>query len=343
MELTLENLLSLVGGKLLTQGEGTHFSGLASLDEADAAEVSFLGNEKYYQDFLSTKAGAVLVPQETPESPAGVTLILVENPTFAFGEVVKFFMAQDNELTPGIDPTAVIAEGVSLDSNKVRVRAGAVIEEGCQIGDGCDIGSGCVIGANVTMGEDCHLHANATVRERCLIGSRVILQPGCVVGSDGYGYELVDGKHKKIDQVGIVVIEDDVEIGANTTIDRARFGKTLIGEGTKVDNLVQIAHNVRIGKHCLIVAQCGIAGSSQVGDYVTFAGQAGTTGHVKVEDKAVLTARSVAMKDLDGGQVYMGMPARPLRQEQKKLAALARLPKLMAEVKELKKRLDDLA
>ncbi|MGB0776104.1 MAG: UDP-3-O-(3-hydroxymyristoyl)glucosamine N-acyltransferase, partial [Akkermansiaceae bacterium] len=187
------------------------------------------------------------------------------------------------------------------------------------------------------------LHANATVRERCLIGSRVILQPGCVVGSDGYGYELVDGKHKKIDQVGIVVIEDDVEIGANTTIDRARFGKTLIGEGTKVDNLVQIAHNVRIGKHCLIVAQCGIAGSSQVGDYVTFAGQAGTTGHVKVEDKAVLTARSVAMKDLDGGQVYMGMPARPLRQEQKKLAALARLPKLMAEVKELKKRLDDLA
>jgi UDP-3-O-[3-hydroxymyristoyl] glucosamine N-acyltransferase len=161
-----------------------------------------------------------------------------------------------------------------------------------------------------------------------------------VIGSDGYGYELVDGRHEKIDQVGIVVLEKDVEIGANSTIDRARFGKTVIGEGSKIDNQVQIGHNVRMGKHCLIVSQVGISGSTIVGNYVTMAGQAGAAGHLKIGDKATLTGRTGAIKDLDGGKVYMGMPARPMREELKKQANLARLPKLITEVKELRRQLD---
>jgi UDP-3-O-[3-hydroxymyristoyl] glucosamine N-acyltransferase len=170
-----------------------------------------------------------------------------------------------------------------------------------------------------------------------VLGNRVILQPGCVIGSDGYGYELIDGKHEKVDQVGTVELCDDVEVGANTAIDRARFGITKIGKGTKIDNLVQIAHNVHIGEHSLVVAQVGLSGSSKIGNYVTLAGQSGCVGHIKIADKATLTARTVAMKDIPpGGGTYMGVPARPMREELKKMALISRLPALMAEVKELR-------
>jgi UDP-3-O-[3-hydroxymyristoyl] glucosamine N-acyltransferase len=177
--------------------------------------------------------------------------------------------------------------------------------------------------------------ANSTVRERCVLGDRVILQPGAVIGSDGYGYELVDGRHVKIDQVGIVEIKNDVEIGANTTIDRARFGKTLIGEGTKIDNLVQIGHNCVIGKHCLIVALCGISGSTHIGDYVTMAGQAATGGHLVIGDKATIAGRTGVTQNLPGGEVYGGFPAQSLRDEMKMRAHIRRLPKLAERVKAL--------
>ncbi len=343
MKITLDELVSLTGGKLIRPGSGADISNLASLDEAGAGDVSFLGNEKYYQDYLKTNAGGVLVPASVPADPApqeSVALVEVENPSFAFGLVVKHFVSQTRQFTPGIHPAAYVADDVSLDPAKVSVRAGAVIESGASIGNGTEIGSGCVIGERVRVGEDCLFYANATVREGCEIGNRVILQPGCVVGSDGYGYELVDGRHTKVDQVGIVVIEDDVEIGANTTIDRARFGKTVIGQGTKIDNLVQIAHNVTIGQHCLVVSQSGVAGSTRVGNYVTLAAKSGCVGHIKIGDKAVLAAKAGAYKDLDPGVVYMGSPARPMREELKKQALVARLPKLAAEVKELRRRLD---
>lgn len=318
---------------------------MASLDEAKQDDVSFLGNEKYHQDYLQTHAGVVLIPKDLPPEPApceSVSLIEVENPSLAFAQVVKRFVSIKRDFKPGIAPNASVAENVSLDASKVCVKAGAVIEEGAVIGDGTEVGPGVVVGADVHIGSDCLLHANVTVREGCVIGDRVILQPGCVIGSDGYGYELIEGRHEKVDQVGIVVLEDDVEIGANSTIDRARFGKTVIGEGTKIDNLVQIAHNVRTGKHCLIVAQSGMAGSSALGDYVTLAAQAGVGGHIKVHDRAVLTAQTGALKDLKGDTVYKGMPARPLREEQKKLAYIARLPKFAQELKDLRKRIDDL-
>ena len=345
MKLTLQELADLTGGKIIRSGAVAEFSGMASLNEADQDEVSFLGNDKYHQDYLNTTAGAVLVPAEVSAgaSPdAVVALVEVENPSLAFAQVVKHFVSIGRHFSAGIDSRAIVADGVTLDPSKVAIKAGAVIEAGAVIGEGTEVSAGAVVGANVQVGKDCLIHANVTIREQCVIGDRVILQPGCVIGSDGYGYELIDGRHEKVDQVGIVVIEDDVEIGANTTIDRARFGKTVIGEGSKIDNLVQIAHNVHVGKHCLVVAQSGMAGSSSLGNYVTLAAQAGVGGHIKVHDRAVLTAQTGALKDLKGDMVYKGMPARPLREEQKKLAHIARLPKLAQEVKNLRARLDQL-
>ena len=340
MTLTSEKIASLTGGKIIRSGDSQEFSNMASLDEATASEVSFLGNEKYFQDYLQTQAGLVLIPFGVPEHPDGPTLVEVENPSHAFGEIVNFFVCSRNAFTPGVHPTAFVADNVEYDPEAVCVKANAVVESGTKIGNGSEIGPGVVIGEGVEIGEDCVLYANCTVREGCVLGDRVILQPGCVIGSDGYGYELVDGKHKKIAQVGIVVLGDDVEVGANTTIDRARFGKTEISEGTKIDNLVQIAHNVQIGKHCLLVSQVGLAGSTKVGNYVTFAGQAGSTGHVKIADKVTLAARAVAMKDLTEEGVYLGMPGRPMREEMKKRALVSKLPKLFAEVKELRGKIE---
>lgn len=341
MKLSLEEIVSLTGGKLIRSSIVHEMDGMAALDEAGPTEVSFLGNEKYFQDFLETKAGVVLVPPGLPDTPEQPGLIEVENPSLAFGEIIKQFVNAQSALAPGVHARAYVDESVKFDPTQVSIKAGAVVEAGVSIGNGSVIGCGVVVGAHAVIGENCYLHANSTLRERCVLHDRVILQPGCVIGSDGYGYELVEGRHQKIDQVGIVVLEKDVEIGANTTIDRARFGKTVIGEGCKIDNQVQIGHNVRMGQHCLIVSQVGISGSTHIGNYVTMAGQAGAAGHLKIGDKATLTGRTGAIKDLDGGVVYMGMPARPMREELKKQANLARLPKLIAEVKALKKKLED--
>jgi UDP-3-O-[3-hydroxymyristoyl] glucosamine N-acyltransferase len=207
--------------------------------------------------------------------------------------------------------------------------------DGAIIGEGSEIGPNSVIGAGVVIGRDCHIMANVSIRERCVLGDRVILQPGAVIGSDGYGYELSGGRHVKIDQVGIVEIGNDVEIGSNTTVDRARFGKTIIGEGTKIDNLVQIGHNCVIGKHCLIVALCGVSGSTRLGDYVTMAGQAATAGHVTVGDKATIAGRTGVTTNLPGGETYAGFPAVPFKEEMKIRATVRRLPKLIERVKAL--------
>ncbi|MBT8036808.1 MAG: UDP-3-O-(3-hydroxymyristoyl)glucosamine N-acyltransferase [Verrucomicrobiae bacterium] len=342
MKLTLDEIVTLTGGTLVRPGSATLITGLASLDEACAEDVSFLGNEKYYKEFLQTAAAVVLIPPDVPEQPAESALIEVANPSLAFGEMVKHFVKKRQAFTPGVHPAAHVADNVTFDPSQVCIKPGAVVESGAHIGAGTEIGPGAVVGTDVRIGEDCTLYANVTVREGCIIGNRVTLHSGCVIGSDGYGYELVDGRHQKIDQVGIVLLEDDVEIGANSTVDRARFGKTLIGEGTKVDNLVQIGHNAQVGKHCLAVAQCGISGSTHLGDYVTMAAKSGCVGHIKIGDHAVLTAKAAAMGDLEGGQVYMGMPARPMRETLKSKARIARLPKLMAEVKEMRRKLDQL-
>ena len=287
--------------------------------------------------FLATSAGAVLVPRGESAGPETTALIAVDNPSLAFAAVVKHFAATSRPFAPGIHPRASVDPTAKLDPAKVRVHAGAVVMAGAVIGDGSDIGPNAVIGVDAVIGCDCLLHANVSVRESCVLGDRVILQPGAVVGSDGYGYEFVNGRHLKIDQVGIVEIGNDVEVGANSTIDRARFGKTVIGEGTKIDNLVQIGHNVVIGNHCLVIAQTGMAGSSRLGNYVTIAAQSGVAGHVMVGDKAVLGARTGVTTNLKGGVTYLGNPAQPFADEQKQKALIRRLPKMVEDFKKLKR------
>ncbi len=341
--LTLSELAQWIDGDIVRGGLDLSLTGMAALDMADSHDVSFLGNEKYHPQFLETKAAAVIVPRGVTDGPEGAALIAVDNPTLAFSVVVRHFAAITRNFAPGIHAQASVDPSAVLDPEKVLVHAGAVVMAGASVGDGSEIGPNSVIGAGVVIGRDCHIMSNVAVRERCVLGDRVILQPGAVIGSDGYGYEFSGGRHVKIDQVGTVEIGNDVEIGANTTIDRARFGKTIIGEGTKIDNLVQIGHNCVIGKHCLIVALCGISGSTRIGDYVTIAGQAATAGHVTIGDKATIAGRTGITTNLPGGETYSGFPAQPFKEEMKLRATIRRLPKLVERVKALEAALRELA
>jgi UDP-3-O-[3-hydroxymyristoyl] glucosamine N-acyltransferase len=333
--LTLSELARWVDGDIIRGELDLSLAGMAALDAAGPQDVSFLGNEKYRSQFLTTQAAAVIVPRGVADGPAGCALVAVDNPSLAFAVVVRHFAAAGKKFTPGIHPRAFVDPTAVLDPEKVCIHAGAVVMAGVSIGNGSEIGPNSVIYDNAIIGQDCRILANVTVRERCVLGDRVILQPGAVIGSDGYGYEFSQGRHVKIDQVGIVEIAADVEIGANTTIDRARFGKTQIGEGSKIDNLVQIGHNVVIGKHCLIISQTGISGSSHLGDYVTSAGQVGIGGHVTIGDKAILSARTGVTANLPGGEVYAGKPALPMREDMKLQVLVRRLPKLIERVKAL--------
>ena len=316
--LTLSELARWVDGDIVRGGLDLSLTGMAALDAAGPHDVSFLGNEKYHGQFLQTRAAAVIVSRGVTDGPQAT-----------------------RQFAPGIHPRAFVDPSAVLDPAKVRVQAGAVVLAGAVVGDGSDLGPNSVVSEDAVIGKDCRIMANASIRERCVLGDRVILQPGAVIGSDGYGYEFHEGRHVKIDQVGIVEIGDDVEIGANTTIDRARFGKTVIGEGSKIDNLVQIGHNCVIGKHCLIISQTGISGSSQLGDYVTAAGQVGIAGHVTIGSKAVLSARTGVTANLPGDEVYAGKPALPIREEMKLQALVRRLPKLVARVKALEEALQE--
>ncbi|MDO5472053.1 MAG: UDP-3-O-(3-hydroxymyristoyl)glucosamine N-acyltransferase [Akkermansia sp.] len=344
MNLSLDEIVGLTGGKILNPAPEISVSGVATLAEACPGEISFLGNEKYFKDFLGTKASVVLVPPSLPEYPENVIFVEVENPSLAFNAIVGFFMKAANDFTPGVSPAAMVDPTARLNPDKVRIAPGVVIEAGAEIGDGCDIGPGCVIGKSAVLGEKCKLHPNVVVRERCVLGKEVVIQPGAVIGSDGFGFLLnkETGRYETVDQVGIVVIEDNVDIGANTTIDRARFGRTIIGEGTKIDNLVQIGHNVVVGKHTVIVSQCGIAGSTHIGDYVTVAAQAGVAGHLKIGDKAVLAARTGVMSDLEGGKVYWGSPASLFTDARRQYAAIRKLPEAMKEMANLKKQAEEI-
>ncbi len=344
MNLSIDGILGMTGGKLLNTAPEMEISGVATLAEASPGEISFLGNEKYFNDFLATKASVVLVPPGLPQYPEGVSFIEVENPSLAFNAMVEHFMKAANDFEPGIAPSAVIDPTAVLDADAVRVSAGAVIEAGAIIGKGCDIGPGCVIGKGAVLGENCKLYARVVVRERCVLGKHVVVQPGAVIGSDGFGFLLnkETGRYDTVDQVGIVVIGDHVDIGANTTIDRARFGRTVIGEGCKIDNLVQIGHNVTVGKHTIIVSQSGIAGSTHLGDYVTVAAQCGIAGHLNIGSKAVMAARTGVMSDLEGDKIYWGAPAAPFSEARKQFAAIRKLPEAFKELRALKKKAEEI-
>lgn len=339
--ISLQKLAELVGGDLVVGSAESVITGLNSIMDAVAGEVTFLGNVRYLPALKTTRASAILVPEDmnVSEAPPELALIRVKNPTLAFSSVIRFFGPPSIEFVPGVHETAVVASDVSFDPQKVSIGPNAVIEPGVVLGNGTIIHAGAYIGRGVKLGMDCVIHANAAVKDRCVLGNRVILHSGSVIGTDGFGYELVKGRHQKIDQVGIVQIDDDVEIGSCTTIDRARFGRTWIGEGSKIDNLVQIGHNCVLGKHCIIVSQTGISGSTRLGNYVTMGGQVGVAGHLEIGDQTMFLAKSGVTKNVLQPGAYTGYPARPLMEGRKMLSLPAKIPDLIERVRELEKKL----
>ena len=332
---TLKELAAVSGGKLV--GDPTlKITGAASLGEATSGEISFFSNRKYIAVLRKTRASAIFVPPDFAE-PINAAQVRVSNPTKAFEQVVLKFAPQPITFAPGIHPTAVVDPSAQL-GERVSIQPLAVIEPGTKIGDDTIIGAGSYIGHETTIGSACHIYPRVTIRERSKIGSRTIIHSGAVIGADGFGFEVVDGRHQKIQQLGIVQIDDDVEIGANTTVDRARFGRTWIQQGVKIDNLVQIAHNVVIGKNSVIVAQTGISGSTRVGERVTMAGQVGIVGHVEIADGAVIAAQSGVSKSVPGG-VWFGYPAGPIEETKQQIAWIRSLGKLFARVKAIEKKL----
>jgi len=332
-------IAQLVKGELFGEG-GLLISGFSGIKEAKKNELTFLSNPKYEPLLGQTQAGVILVPRQI--ACPGKTLIRVDNPSLSFTQVVNHFLKDAPDYKPhGIHPTAVIAPGAKLGP-KVAVGAHTVIEDGAAIAQGCVLYANCYVGHETRLGENCLIYPQVVLREKVSLGNGVIIHSGTVIGSDGYGYVTVDGKHLKIPQVGGVLIEDDVEIGANVTIDRARFGKTIIGEGTKIDNLVQIAHNVTIGKRCLIVAQVGISGSTHIGNDVILAGQAGIVGHLEIGDGAVVAAKSGVSRSIKAGEQVFGYPAHPIKDALRNNAHIQRLDKYVEMIKDLKKRIEEL-
>ena len=335
MTFTVKELAALSGGELV--GDSTlKITGAASLGEATLGEISFFTNRKYIGLLRKTRASAIFVPPDFAE-PINAVQIRVSNPTKAFEQVVLKFAPKPITFAPGIHRSAVVDQSVQL-GERVSIQPLAVIEAGAKIGDDTIIGAGSYVGHETVIGSACHIYPHVTIRERNRIGSRVIIHSGAVIGADGFGFEMVDGRHQKIQQLGIVQIDDDVEIGANTTVDRARFGRTWIQQGVKIDNLVQIAHNVVIGKNTVIVAQTGISGSTRVGERVMMGGQVGIVGHLEIGDGTAIGAQSGISKNICGG-AWWASPAVPLAEAKQQIAWIHRLGKLFARVKEIEKKL----
>ena len=340
MENTVSELAALVGGQLAFGVDGSaRITGVAPPGDAVAGEMTFFGNARYLPQLRVSKATAALVPVDFSVTVPPIC-IRCENPTLAFSKVVDRFAPPPIQFASGVHPTAVVGPGVRLGRD-VSIQPYAVIEDGASIGDRTVVGAHSYIGHGAVLGEDCLIHARVTIGFRCNLGNRLILHSGAVIGSDGFGFELHGGSQVKIPQNGIVQLDDDVEIGANTAIDRARFGRTWIGAGTKIDNLVQIGHNVVIGKHCIICGLVGIAGSTKLGDYVTLAGQVGTVGHVEIADGVVVGAQSGVNKSVPPKQIVMGSPAVPAREWKQQIAHIHSLDRLKARVTRLEQQSGD--
>lgn len=335
IEKSCEELAAMLGGELVGNC-AEKLTGVSSLKEAMTTDVSFLGNEKYRPQVMPSHAGVVLVPRDfTEEPPAGRAWIVCDDPSRSFSQVIGLFTPPAVHYAPGIADSAVIDSTAEIGAN-VHIGARVVIGANVRIGAGTVILPGVVLLEQVTIGENCLLYPNVVIRERCQLGNRVILHPGVVIGADGFGYDSGPTGHTKVPQVGIVQLDDDVEVGANSTIDRARFGRTWIQQGTKIDNLVQIGHNVVIGPCCLVVAQAGVAGSTVLGTGVILAGQVGVSGHLHLGDGSIAMAQSGISKDLPPKAVMFGSPAMDRREYARREMHIKKLEALMAEVKELK-------
>jgi UDP-3-O-[3-hydroxymyristoyl] glucosamine N-acyltransferase len=341
---TLAELAARVGGRVEGDG-GARIEGVAPLEDAGAADLSFLANPKYRRAFETTRAGAVVVGPGEAAAP-GRNLLRAPDPYLAFAKVSTLFHPPPAAV-PGVAPTAFVHPTARVDPS-AEVMPFAYVGAGAAVGARSVLFPGVYLGPGAAVGSDCVLHANAAVREACRLGDRVVLQPGCVVGSDGFGYafdaegEGAGPRHYKVPQAGRALVEDDVELGANVCIDRGTLGDTLVGRGAKVDNLVQIAHNVAVGPLSILVAQVGVAGSTKLGSGVVVGGQAGIIGHLHIGDGVKLGAKSGVMSDVPAGETWSGTPARPHADWLREQGAQRRMPDLLKEVRRLRREIEAL-
>ena len=335
MELTAQEIARLVEGKLQGDPE-IAIRGTASIRYGTPDIITFVENPKYIKPFLESNILAALTG-EFFEAP-GKTLIQVPDPLPTFIQVVKRFKPPLPPYAPGIHPLAWVAP-TAIIGKGATILPFASVGEGSIVGDNCVIYSGVAIGRNCKIGNQCTLYPNSVLYDECELGNSVILQANAVIGADGFGYRMLDGRHVKVPQLGKVVLGNDVEIGACTAIDRGTFDSTRVGDGTKIDNLVQVGHNCDIGKHNLLVSQVGIAGSCTTGNYVVMAGQSGLAGHLQIGDKVVIGARSGLIRDALSGEHVLGAPARPEREEKRILLSMDKLPGLCKDMKKIKQKL----
>lgn len=333
---TLEELAVLAGGTVKGDGKAV-ISGFSSLEEARPGDITFAAEKKYYPLAKASRASAII---SSVEIDGVANIILAKNPQLAFAKIIEALSPSEHP-APGVSPRADVHEGARIGRN-VAIQSFCVVEEGAEIGDNTVLYAGVYIGKGAMIGAGCVLYQGVAVREGCVVGNNVIIHCNSVVGSDGFGYTRDRASYVKVPQKGIVRIEDDVELGACVTVDRAAIGETAIGRGTKIDNLVQIAHNVRIGEDTVIVAQAGIAGSTKVGSRVQIGGQAGLAGHIVIGDETGVGAKAGVLSDLPSRGVFSGFPAMPHREWLRAEAVFTKLPELKKKIAELEKRLAEL-
>lgn len=333
MNASLGDIAQMVQGTLIDGDSSITISALSSIEDIIPGSIVFAEGEENLKLAEASQAAVILVGRKTESS--NKPIIQVANPVKAFIQLLSYFNPA-KKITPGVHPTAVIGEGVQLGKN-IFIGPYVVIESNSVIGDGCVLKSHIHIGHNVHLGEQCTIHAHVTIYDNCRLGARVIIHASTVIGSDGFGYTFADGQHLKVPHVGHVLIGDDVEIGANTAVDRATLGATVIGQGTKIDNLVQVAHSVKLGKNNILCGFTGIAGSTTSGDNVIFAANVGVSDHVRIDDNVILGARTGVPpnKHLKSGTVYLGNPARPKDVAIKHELSVNRIPLIRKNIKTL--------
>jgi len=339
VDIPIGHIAQIIGGTVI--GDATvRISNIRGVEDAQPGDLTFVIDPKYVEALKKSRAVVVLIRADI-KAECPMPQIRVANPRDAFQKLTAALAPPPVTHAPGVHPTAVVAADAVLGAN-VSVQPYAVIEPGATIGDNTVIGAFSYIGHYTTLGAGCMLYPRVTVRERVTIGRRCILHPGVVIGGDGFGYEQIEGKNVKIPQIGTVVIEDDVEIGANTTIDRARFDRTIIRRGTKIDNLVQIAHNCEVGEDSIICGQCGLSGSAKVGNHVIMAGQSGMVGHIKIHDNIIVGAQCGVTKPLEKPGFYIGSPATPHMTYKKRESIVVRLPEIYRQIQRMQKEIAEL-
>lgn len=338
---SLQRILEILSADVESVGDFSgDITGIASLSGAEAGDLSFLGNSKYKNQVADSKASVLLLPKDYEGQPAeGQLFLKVEHPSFALAmicrEIEQMLLPRP---APGVHPSTVVHPDATI-SPHASVGPFCVVEQGAVV-EAAVLESHAHVGRYAKVGPDAYLFPNVVVGDYCEIGARNRLHAGCVIGADGYGYEFLEGAHQRVPQVGNVVTAADVDIGANSTIDRARFGSTYIGEGTKIDNQVQIAHNVRVGKHCLLVAQVGISGSTEIGNGVVIGGQAGVAGHLTIGDGAMIAGGAAIVKSVPAGKKMRGSPAVEMALNNRIIVLQRKLPELFKRFEQLEKSIE---